>query len=73
MSTKTQATIADLYRVKGKAELVHGEIVHMGPTGWKPGYACGEIAVSLRDHARRTGNGRAVTSNAGFRVNLQHR
>jgi len=73
MSTKTQATLADLYRVKGKAEIVHGAIVHMGPTGWKPGYASGEIAVSLRVHARRTGNGRAVTSNAGFRVNLPHR
>ncbi len=73
MSTKTQATIADLYRVKGKAELVDEKIVHMGPTGWKPEYASGEIAVSLRDHARRTGNGRAVTDNAGFRVNLPHR
>ncbi len=73
MSTKTQATIADLYRVKDKAELVDEKIVHMGPTGWKPEYASGEIAVSLRDHARRTGNGRAVTDNAGFRVNLPHR
>jgi hypothetical protein len=31
MSTKTRATIEDLYKVEGKAELVHGEIVTMPP------------------------------------------
>ena len=36
MSTKTQATLADLYRVKGKAELVGEEIVLMSPTGATP-------------------------------------
>ncbi len=33
------ATIDDLYRVPGKAEIVNGEIVHMSPTGFEPGYA----------------------------------
>ena len=73
MSTKTKATITDLYRIKGKAELVEGEIVPMSPTGAKPNYAAFEIAVSLRNHASRTGKGRAVTDNAGFRVDLPHR
>lgn len=73
MSTKTQATLADLYRVKGKAELVHGEIVHMAPTGWKPGYASGEIFISLRNYARRTSTGQAVPDNVGFRVKLPNR
>ena len=31
MSVRTRATIEDLYRVEGKAELVRGEIVHMPP------------------------------------------
>jgi hypothetical protein len=37
--TKTRATIADLYKVAGKAELVNGEIVCMSPTGGQPGKA----------------------------------
>ena len=73
MSTKTKATVADLYRVKGKAELVEGEIVHMAPTGWKLGYASGEIFSSLRDYVRRAQTGYAVPDNVGFRVDLPHR
>ena len=33
MSTKVEATIEDLYKVEGKAELVNGEIVEMPLTG----------------------------------------
>ena len=36
MSTKTRATIEDLYKVEGKAELVNGEIVEMPPAGDDP-------------------------------------
>ncbi|MFN2455129.1 MAG: Uma2 family endonuclease [Pyrinomonadaceae bacterium] len=73
MSTKTRATIDDLYRVPGKAELVDGDIILMSPTGDAPNYAASEIFVSLREYARRTGRGRAVTDNAGFHVNLPRR
>jgi Uma2 family endonuclease len=73
MSTKTRATIEDLYRVEGKAELVNGEIVHMAPTGRKPGRAGGEIYVSLRQHERQYGGGYAFPDNVGFVVNLPHR
>jgi Uma2 family endonuclease len=73
VSPKTRATIADLYRVDGKAELVNGEIVHMAPTGNRPGIAGGEIFASLREYARRTRTGRAFPDNVGFRVNLPHR
>lgn len=73
MSTKTEATIEDLYKVKGKAELVNGEIVLMSPTGGSPGYAGDEIFASLREHSRRTKTGRAVSDNKAFRVNLPHR
>lgn len=73
METKTRATIEDLYREHGKAEIVGGELIHMAPTGGRPGYAAGEIFASLRQHARRTRQGRAVTDNNAFRVRLPNR
>ena len=73
MTLTTRATIDDLYRVPGKAELVNGEIVHMSPTGDQPGTAALEIVVSLRQYARRTKRGRAYGDNVGFRVRLPHR
>ncbi len=74
MTTKTQATIEDLYRLphNGKAEIVNGEIVFMSPTGDMPGRAGGSIYVSLRGIERRAG-GRAYPDNVGFRVNLPNR
>lgn len=71
----TEATVEDLSRVPehGKAELVHGEVVLMAPTGGLPGYAAAEIFVSLRDYARRTKRGHAIADNVGFVVNLPHR
>lgn len=45
----------------------------MAPTGGRPGYAAGEIFASLRDYARRTSRGRAVTDNNAFRVRLPNR
>jgi len=73
MSAKVEATIEDLYKVDGKAELVNGEIILMSPTGILPGYAAGEIFSSLREYSKRTKYGRAVTDNGGFVVNLPHR
>jgi len=59
--------------VPGKAEIVHGELVLMSPTGLAPGYAADEIYSSLREFARRTRSGLAVADNKGFRVDLPHR
>ncbi len=73
MSTKVEATIEDLYKVEGKAELVNGEIILMSPTGDFPGYAAGEIFSSLRMYSKRQKYGRAVTDNNGFIVNLPYR
>jgi Uma2 family endonuclease len=73
MSTKTRATIADLYKVEGKAELVNGEIVRMSPTGSKPGRAGGMIYTSLLQHERSHGGGYAFPDNVGFTVHLPHR
>jgi len=71
--TCPEATIEDLYRVPGKAELVDGKILHMAPTGRMPGSAGDEIFVSLRSYVRRIGRGYAVGDNKAFRVNLPHR
>jgi Uma2 family endonuclease len=73
MSTKTEATVEDLYRVEGKAEIINGEIELMSPTGSSPGYAGDEIFASLREYGRRTKNGRAVGDNKAFVVNLPNR
>ena len=68
-----EATIEDLYRIDGKAELVGGELVLMSPTGWLPGFAGGEIFASLREYARRTRAGYGVPDNVGFVVRLPNR
>jgi Uma2 family endonuclease len=73
MITKQRATIEDLYRVDGKAELVRGEIVRMPPTGDAPGRAGGVIFVRLFQYGRETGIGRAYPDNVGFYVKLPHR
>jgi Uma2 family endonuclease len=75
MSTKTEATIEDLYHVpeNGKAELVNGELILMSPTGGVPGRAGGEIYISLREYERRTKSGYAFPDNVGFIVNLPRR
>lgn len=75
MSTKTEATVDDLYRVpeNGKAEIVNGELVLISPTGGVPGLAAGEIFISLHEYERRVGGGYAFPDNVGFIVNLPHR
>jgi hypothetical protein len=59
MSTKTRATMEDLYKIEGKAELVNGEIVEIPPAGDDPGRASLIVAARLLVHEERTGSGRA--------------
>jgi Uma2 family endonuclease len=73
MCTKTHATIEDLYKVEGKAEIVNGEIVGMPPAGDDPGFASLKIASRLLHYTEQTGQGRAYGDGTGFRVNLPHR
>jgi Uma2 family endonuclease len=75
MATKRKSTIDDLYHLPehGKAEIVHGEVVLMAPTGFLPGRAGANIHSSLREYERRTGGGFAIPDNVGFRVQLPHR
>jgi Uma2 family endonuclease len=62
----TRATIDDLYRVDGKAELIDGRIVEIMPSGDIPGTTASEIFARLREHAKRTGSGRAYADGVGF-------
>src|SRR5688572_9802444 len=73
MSTKTEATIEDLYKVDGKAEIVNGEIVLMPPTGFLPSRASGAILFSLKNYERQIPDGYVIPDNAGFIVNLPNR
>lgn len=73
MTVKTTATLEDLYRVSGKAEIVNGEVVQMSPAGGWPNYAAGEIFAAIREYAKREQRGKAVTDGAAFHVDLPHR
>ena len=73
MRTKREATIEDLYKVKGKAELVNGEIVLMSPAEFLPHRAAMEITMSLKLYEKATRNGIAIGGNVGFVVDLPHR
>ena len=66
--TQAKATLDDLHRVEGKAELISGRIVHLMPTGYKPNRVAGVIYRSLDDHAMAAGRGVAFTDNMGFAV-----
>ena len=67
------STIEDLYRTKGKAEIVRGEVVIMSPTGGIPGMGGGIIYASLLHHQRALGGGYAFPDGVGFIVDLPHR
>jgi Uma2 family endonuclease len=66
--TSKKATLADLARVPGKAELIGGRIVHFMPTGYRPNRIAGLIFVSLETHTHATGRGESFTDNVGFAV-----
>jgi Uma2 family endonuclease len=67
-NVRTRATISDLYRVEGKAELIGGRIVHLMATGLLPSRVAKRILRSLDDYAGLTGRGEAFTDNMGFTV-----
>jgi Uma2 family endonuclease len=74
MATHQHATIDDLYREEGKAELVGGEIVRMSPAGKKHGRVSLRIARSLLDYEEMSQvSGEAFADNVGFLCDLPHR
>src|SRR4051812_7691919 len=69
-STRTEAaaTLDDLYRVAGKAELIAGRIVPLMPTGRRPNRIAFRIVKSLDSHTEETGRSETYTDNMGFAV-----
>src|SRR5690349_13008248 len=67
-SITQRATLDDLYREEGKAELVGGRIVRLMASGDLPSAVALEVAVSLRLHAKKTGRGTAYADGIGFAV-----
>ncbi len=63
-----RATIADLAREPGKAELIDGRIVRYMATGHLPNVVAGRIFRKLADYADTTVRGVAYTDNIGFTV-----
>jgi len=63
-----RATLDDLMKVEGKAELIGGRIVRYVATGYQPNRIAGQIFRSLYDHAEVTGLGVAFTDRMGFAV-----
>ena len=68
MSRVAEATIEDLYREPGKAELIDGRIVRYMATGLLPNLVAFRIVRSLDDYCRTRGSGVALTDNIGFSV-----
>ncbi len=75
MVIQREATIEDLYHTPddGKYELVDGRLVHMSPTGARPGHVALRIAVRLERYEADSARGRAFGDNVGFIVNLPRR
>ena len=77
---RRRAAIEELYRVpeNGKAEIIHGRVVRMSPTGARPGRVAFKIASSLSQYEERRsqveeGVGYTFGDNVGFLVDLPGR
>jgi Uma2 family endonuclease len=68
MIAQPRATLDDLYRVEGQAELINERIVELIPGGRRPGRVVGRIYRSLDDYAAQTGRGEDLPTNVGFTV-----
>src|SRR5262245_12440181 len=68
MSTQTvpRATLDDLMKVDGKAELINGRIVHFMPSGLLPTRVARRITRSLEDYVTAGGRGEAVADPTGY-------
>jgi Uma2 family endonuclease len=66
--TAPRATVADLARVDGKAELIGGVVVQLMPTGHEPNQVAGRVFRKLAEYVDAVGKGFAYTDNMGFTV-----
>lgn len=60
------ATLDDLMRIDGKAELIAGRIVKFMPNGFAPSQAATQILIELVMYERQTGKGSAGGDCLGF-------
>jgi Uma2 family endonuclease len=63
-----RATLDDLYREEGKAELIGGRIVRYMASGDLPSVVAGEIFVSLRIYSKTVGKGVAYPDGIGYAI-----
>lgn len=63
-----RATLDDLYREEGKAELIGGRIIRFMASGHLPSAVAGEIFVSLRLYAKSSRRGVAHADGIGYAV-----
>jgi Uma2 family endonuclease len=66
--TLARATIDDLLREEGKAELIGGRIVRFMASGELPSLVAFEIAISLRLYAKANRRGSVYTDGLGYTV-----
>ena len=59
-------TTAELLATPAKAEIVNDQLIEMSPTGFVPGFAAGQIFVSLTQYSFQQRIGYAVSDNVGF-------
>src|SRR5205823_1786050 len=62
------ATLDDLFRYDGKAELIGGRIIPAMPVGRRHNRIAARVYRSLHDYATATGVGEAYTDNMGFAI-----
>jgi len=60
------ATLNDLMKVDGKAELIGGRIVSIMPTGYWPGELAFRISLSLRDYIASGAKGHVIADSVGY-------
>lgn len=63
-----RATLEDLYKEPGKAELIAGRIVQYMATEYKPHRVASKIFRSLDDYSTQIKMGEAFTDNMGFAI-----
>lgn len=63
-----RATIDDLYRVEGKAELIGGRIVEYMATGFRPQEVAANVFIGLKAFGRSTRTGVGASDNLGYVV-----
>jgi Uma2 family endonuclease len=67
--TLPRATLDDLMKVDGKAELINGRIVRFMPSGFFPVHVARRITRSLEDYATASGQGVSVPDLTAYGFN----